>query len=93
MPIRNRPAARAFLAASAALMCLPAGAQNSRLTARQVIERIQKHVGVTWREPTVDTFKAGNPDAPVTGIAVTMMATLNVLQRAAACASSRGSAR
>ena len=33
---------------------------------------------------TVDTFKAGNPDTPVTGIAVTMMATLDVLQRAAA---------
>ena len=33
---------------------------------------------------TVDTFKAGDPDTPVTGIAVTMMATLDVLQRAAA---------
>lgn len=33
---------------------------------------------------TVDTFKSGDPDAPVTGIAVTMMATLDVLQRAAA---------
>jgi putative NIF3 family GTP cyclohydrolase 1 type 2 len=32
----------------------------------------------------VDTFKAGNPDAPVTGIAVTMMATMDVLERAAA---------
>ncbi|MGH9552857.1 MAG: Nif3-like dinuclear metal center hexameric protein, partial [Terriglobales bacterium] len=31
-----------------------------------------------------DTFKAGNPDTPVTGIAVTMMATLDVLQHAAA---------
>jgi len=32
----------------------------------------------------VDTFKAGNPDSPVSGVAVTMMATLDVLQRAAA---------
>ena len=32
----------------------------------------------------MDTFKAGDPDTPVTGIAVTMMATLDVLQRAAA---------
>jgi putative NIF3 family GTP cyclohydrolase 1 type 2 len=32
----------------------------------------------------VDTFKAGNPDAEVKGIAVTMMATLDVLERAAA---------
>jgi putative NIF3 family GTP cyclohydrolase 1 type 2 len=32
----------------------------------------------------VDTFKAGNPDTAVTGIAVTMMATMDVLQRASA---------
>jgi putative NIF3 family GTP cyclohydrolase 1 type 2 len=32
----------------------------------------------------VDTFKAGNPDARVTGIAVTMMATMDVLERASA---------
>jgi len=55
-----------------------------RLTARQVIERIQKNVGVTWQSQTVDTFKAGDPDTPVTGIATTMMATYDVLERAAA---------
>jgi putative NIF3 family GTP cyclohydrolase 1 type 2 len=59
-------------------------AQANRLTARQAIERIQKNVGVTWRSQTVDTFKAGDPDTPLTGIATTMMATYDVLQRAAA---------
>jgi putative NIF3 family GTP cyclohydrolase 1 type 2 len=59
-------------------------AQGEKLTAREVIQRIQAHVGVPWHSDTVDTFKAGNPDTPVTGIAVTMMATLEVLQRAAA---------
>ena len=59
-------------------------AQANRLTARQAIERIQKNVGVAWRSQTVDTFKAGDPDTPVTGIATTMMATYDVLQRAAA---------
>jgi putative NIF3 family GTP cyclohydrolase 1 type 2 len=54
------------------------------LTAGQVIERIQKNVGVPWRNPTVDTFKAGSPDTPVTGIATTVMATFAALQRAAA---------
>jgi putative NIF3 family GTP cyclohydrolase 1 type 2 len=54
------------------------------LTAQQIVERIQKEVGVPWHTPTVDTFKAGNPNTPVTGVAVTMMATLDVLQRAAA---------
>ena len=53
-------------------------------TAREIVAEIQKQVGVPWREKTVDTFKSGNPDAPVTGIAVTMMATMDVLQRASA---------
>ena len=65
------------------ILSLPAFAQQKPLTARQVIERIQAHVGVPWQSDTVDTFKAGNPDTPVTGIAVTMMATLDVLKRAA----------
>jgi putative NIF3 family GTP cyclohydrolase 1 type 2 len=59
-------------------------AQDKSLTARQVIARIQEHVGIPWQPDTVDTFKAGNPDVEVKGIAVTMMATLDVLQRAAA---------
>src|SRR5258708_12815669 len=58
--------------------------QKPQITPRQVIERIQKHVGVPWIEPTVDTFKAGDTDTPVKGIAVCMMATLDVLERAAA---------
>jgi len=62
----------------------PALAQDSRITARELIERIQKNIGVPWREQTVDTFKAGNPDTPITGVAVTMMATFDVLERAAA---------
>lgn len=53
-------------------------------TAQQIIDRIKSRVGVSWNSHTVDTFKAGNPQTPVTGIAVTMMATLDVLQRAVA---------
>lgn len=59
-------------------------AQSSKLTARQVIERIQKNIGVPWREKTVDTFKTGDPDTPVTGIATSFMSTFDVLKRAAA---------
>jgi putative NIF3 family GTP cyclohydrolase 1 type 2 len=66
------------------LIPLSTPAQNSAPTAREVIAEIQSHVGVPWLADTVDTFKAGNPDTRVTGIAVTMMATLDVLQRAAA---------
>ena len=54
------------------------------LTAGQIVERIQKNVGVPWRSETVDTFKAGGPDTPVRGVATTMMATLDVLKRASA---------
>jgi putative NIF3 family GTP cyclohydrolase 1 type 2 len=53
-------------------------------TARQIVAEIQKQVGVQWKQDTVDTFKAGSPDTPVTGVAVTMMATMDVLQRASA---------
>jgi len=73
------------LALIAAAMCgMPAQAQEKRPTAQEVIAAIQEHVGVPWKMQTVDTFKAGNPETRVTGIAVTMMATLDVLQRAAA---------
>ena len=58
--------------------------QAKRITAREVVAEIQKQVGVEWQPTTVDTFKAGNPDTFVTGIAVTMMATMDVLERAAA---------
>jgi putative NIF3 family GTP cyclohydrolase 1 type 2 len=59
-------------------------AQERRITAREVVAEIQKQVGVEWQKDTVDTFKAGSPDTAVTGIAVTMMATMDVLQRASA---------
>ncbi len=74
---------RIAAAALIAFLTAPAFAQTPP-TAQQVIERIQNHVGIAWTTPTVDTFKAGDPNTPVTGIAVTMMATLDVLERAAA---------
>lgn len=78
------PAIHLVVTLAATAFAGPALAAALPLTARQVVERIQKNVGVPWATPTVDTFKAGDPDTPVTGIAVTMMATLDVLQRAAA---------
>lgn len=68
------------IATAAVLFGQPGGG----LTAKQVIERIQAHVGVPWQAETVDTFKAGDPETRVTGIATTMMATYDVLVRAAA---------
>ena len=74
------PSRRGFLIAAGAAGLLAA---DSPLTVGQVVERIQKNLGVPWRTPTVDTLKAGTPDTPVQGIATTMMATFDVLQRAA----------
>jgi putative NIF3 family GTP cyclohydrolase 1 type 2 len=70
--------------ATTGLLGQPSMAQTKQPTAREIVSAIQAHVGIPWMEKTVDTFKAGNPDTPVTGIAVTMMATLDVIQRAAA---------
>src|SRR5438445_235930 len=74
------PSRRGFLIAAGAAGLLAA---DSPLTVGQVVERIQKNLGVPWRTPTVDTLKAGTPDTPVQGIATTMMATFDVLRRVA----------
>jgi putative NIF3 family GTP cyclohydrolase 1 type 2 len=73
------------LACSAIGQTSQASASSEKIfSANDVIEQIKAHVGVPWQEPTVDTFKAGDPQTRVKGIAVTMMTTLDVLQRAAA---------
>ena len=71
-------------AALAIIMALPAQAQSNRPSAAEVVARISQHAAVQLPEKTVDSFKAGDPQSKVTGIAVTMMATLDVLKRAAA---------
>jgi putative NIF3 family GTP cyclohydrolase 1 type 2 len=86
MVAKNKSITRrlAIIFACVVMLNLTASTQENDLTAQQVIDRIKKNVGVPWREQTVDTFKAGNPDARVTGVATTMMATFDVLRRAAA---------
>jgi putative NIF3 family GTP cyclohydrolase 1 type 2 len=57
------------------------------MTARELVVRIQQKLaaqGIAWRTETRDTFKAGNPDTPIRGIATTGMSTFDVLRRAAA---------
>ena len=56
------------------------------MTAQEIVTRIRQRLaeqGITWRTETVDTFKAGNPETAVSGIATTGMATFDVLRRAA----------
>lgn len=53
------------------------------MTAHEVVELIKKNGGVPFNEQSYrDTFKLGNPDSTVTGIATTMMATFGMIKRA-----------
>ena len=52
-------------------------------SARAIVARIQG-AGAELPHDTIDLFQAGDPDAPVRGVAVTMMPTLDVLHRAVA---------
>jgi putative NIF3 family GTP cyclohydrolase 1 type 2 len=73
---------REFLG-SAGAFALGGRSLQGRPTAAAVVDRIKARVGIPWMAETVDRIVAGRPDAPVRGIATTMMATLAVLQRAA----------
>jgi putative NIF3 family GTP cyclohydrolase 1 type 2 len=82
---QNQSSRRIFLSGmvgSAAVTIAHAQASQP-ITAGQIIERIKANVGIPWRSQTVDNIIAGGPATPVTGIATTMMATLDVCRRAA----------
>ena len=59
------------------------GTVAESLTAAQLVDRVVAAVGAPPR-PGVDGFVAGDPATPVSGVAVTVAATLDVLQRAVA---------
>ena len=55
------------------------------MTAREIVDLIKKNAGMPWNERSYrDTFKGGNPDTTVKGIATTMMVTFDMLKRASA---------
>lgn len=58
--------------------------QSKTMTANDIVNAIKKNVTCDWQSNTVDTFKSGNPDDKVTGIAVCMFADMDVLRRAVA---------
>jgi putative NIF3 family GTP cyclohydrolase 1 type 2 len=60
----------------------PHPVRAATITAQEVVDRIQKSLGVEWRADTVDTFKAGDPSTNVTGIVTTSLATIDVMRRA-----------
>ena len=58
--------------------------QNKALTAGQVVDRIKEHLGVPWRGGQTDTFKSGDVESPVRGIATTVMSPFDVVKRSVA---------
>ena len=74
---------RTFLLGSMGLAATSLAAPQT-ITAGQILDRIKAQVGIPWRAQTVDNIIAGTAETPVKGIATTMMATLDVVQRAAA---------
>jgi len=56
--------------------------QNKALTAGQLIQAVIRHTGSPAIPNTVDVFKEGNPETPVTGIVTCMFATMDVLKQA-----------
>ena len=83
---RDFSAAAGVALAGAAMLPSSALAQApvAQLTAGEVIDRIKKNVGVPWFERTVDNLLTGTPETPVQGVATTMMATLDVVERCVA---------
>ncbi len=62
----------------------PGGETTTPLTAQDVVERMKANLTCSWSKETVDTFKTGDPDDQVTGIACTFTASIEVLKEAAA---------
>lgn len=74
-----RGAACTFVASRAARL-----SSRQDITAAELTARIRDKIGVAWRAPSTDGFKAGSEEALVSGIATTVTATADVLRRAAA---------
>ena len=66
-------------------------AKSATPTPATIVERIQRTCaerGVEWQKETVDTFKIGPVDTPVTGVISTFMATIAVMRKAVALGAS-----
>ena len=76
---------RAFVFGSGGLLLTRRlGAQTSRPTVQQAVDRIRTNATAARGNNTSDGIKAGNPAVPLTGIAIVAMPTIDHLRRAAA---------
>lgn len=66
------------------LLTIPAmvKGQMNQVSAKRVIDMVIKETGSSNIPNTVDVFKTGDPQAPVTGIITTMFATMDILRKA-----------
>jgi putative NIF3 family GTP cyclohydrolase 1 type 2 len=55
---------------------------DTKMTANDIVNLIKKNITCQWHSKTVDTFKGGNPEDQVKGIATVFMATFDVLKKA-----------
>ncbi len=67
-----------------ALSAAPAGSSARQTTIQDVVDLIISSIPGAPREGSVDTFKAGDPSRPATGIVSTFLATCDVIEAAAA---------
>jgi putative NIF3 family GTP cyclohydrolase 1 type 2 len=82
-PVSRRAFVRLGAGAAAAPWVLnPAAIDAATISAQDVVDRVRKAVGVEWKAGTADTFKAGDPSTPVTGVVTTSLATIDVMRRA-----------
>ncbi len=79
---RREFAALAAVAAVAPFATSRRTSGTRALSATDVIDRVKKNIGVEWKTESLDTVKAGDPSATVTGIVTTSLASLAVLQQA-----------
>ena len=71
----------AAAATAGASLARPRHSAAADITAQDIVERIRKNLGVEWKSDTVDSFKAGDPNTAVKGIATCAMASLEVLKQ------------
>jgi putative NIF3 family GTP cyclohydrolase 1 type 2 len=74
-----------MFAGAAALLGLSAGPAfaDSQVTAQQITDRITAIMGPAWNPASYrDTFKMGDPNTPVNGVASCFMSTFEVIKRA-----------
>lgn len=52
------------------------------ISAQEIVRRMRQKMGTDWKDSSVDTFLAGNPDTEVTGVVTTFAPSLEILHKA-----------